>query len=58
MGRHIAKTMGTRPFEIEVSVDETSEPTSVLEHLFIGLELRRPGRSPCDQRGPTIHRRL
>ena len=41
MGGHIAKTMGTRPFEIEVSVDETSEPTSVLEHLFIGLELRR-----------------
>lgn len=41
MGRHIAKTMGTRPFEIEVSVDETSEPTSVLDHLFIGLEIRR-----------------
>jgi len=41
MGRHIAKTMDTRPFEIEVSVDETSEPTSVLDHLFIGLELRR-----------------
>jgi hypothetical protein len=33
--------MDTRPFEIEVSVDETSEPTSVLDHLFIGLELRR-----------------
>src|ERR1043166_5574196 len=28
MGRHIAETMGTRPFEIEVSVDETDEPTS------------------------------
>ena len=41
MGRHIAGTMGTRPFEIEVSVDETSVPTSVLDHLFIGLELRR-----------------
>jgi hypothetical protein len=41
MGRHIAETMGTRRFEIEVSVDETSEPTSALEHLFIGLELRR-----------------
>jgi len=41
MGHHIAKTMGSRPFEIEVSVDETSEPTSALEHLFIGLELRR-----------------
>ena len=41
MGRHIAKTMDSRPFEIEVSVDETSDPTSVLDHLFIGLELRR-----------------
>ncbi len=41
MGRHIAKTMGERPFEIEVSVDETDEATSVLEHLFIGMELRR-----------------
>jgi tagaturonate epimerase len=41
MGRHIAETMGTRPFEIEVSVDETDEPTSALDHLFIGLELRR-----------------
>lgn len=41
MGRHIAQTMGTRPFEIEVSVDETDEPTSALDHLFIGLELRR-----------------
>ncbi len=41
MGRHIAKTMGERPFEIEVSVDETAEATSVAEHLFIGMELRR-----------------
>ncbi len=41
MGRHIAKTMGTRPFEIEISVDETGEPTSVLEHLFIAMELKR-----------------
>jgi hypothetical protein len=41
MGCHIAKVMGTRPFEIEVSVDETDDPTSALEHLFIGLELRR-----------------
>lgn len=41
MGRHIAKTMGARPFEIEVSVDETDQPTSVPEHLFIGMELKR-----------------
>jgi hypothetical protein len=41
MGAHIATVMGKRPFEIEVSVDETEDPTSTLEHLFIGLELRR-----------------
>ena len=41
MGRQITKAMGARPFEIEVSVDETDEPTSVLEHLFIGMELKR-----------------
>jgi tagaturonate epimerase len=41
MGRHIAQTMGTRPFEIEISVDETDEPTTALEHLFIGSELKR-----------------
>jgi hypothetical protein len=33
--------MDSRPFEIEVSMDETAEPTSVLEHLFIALELKR-----------------
>jgi tagaturonate epimerase len=41
MGRHIAKTMGARAFEIEVSVDETEEPTSALEHFFIASELKR-----------------
>jgi hypothetical protein len=41
MGRHIAQTMGERPFEIEVSVDETDEPTSALEHFFIASELKR-----------------
>jgi len=29
--------------EIEVSVDETDTPTSLAEHLFIGLELKRRG---------------
>ena len=41
LGWHIAKVMAGRPFEIEVSVDETDEPTTVLEHLFIALELKR-----------------
>jgi hypothetical protein len=43
LARHIAKTMGDRPFEIELSVDETPQPTSILEHLFIALELERNG---------------
>jgi hypothetical protein len=45
LARHIAKIMGNRPFEIELSVDETPQPTSILEHLFIALELGRHGVS-------------
>ncbi|MCG3149262.1 MAG: hypothetical protein PCFJNLEI_02722 [Verrucomicrobiae bacterium] len=41
MGRHIAKVMGNRPFEIEISVDETDEPTTPAEHRFIAMELKR-----------------
>jgi len=41
MARHIAKVMGERSFELEISVDETAQPTSPLEHLFIILELKR-----------------
>jgi hypothetical protein len=41
MAHHVAKVMGSRPFELEISVDETSQPTSTLEHLFIALELKR-----------------
>ncbi len=36
-------TCAGRKFEIEMSVDETDNPTSPLEHLFIGLELKRLG---------------
>lgn len=43
MAQHIEKVMGDRPWEIEVSVDETEQPTSVAEHLFIALELKRRG---------------
>ncbi len=32
-----------RSFEVELSVDETETPTTPLEHLFIGLELKRMG---------------
>lgn len=43
MGKYIAKVHGTKPYEIEVSVDETDSATSPLEHLFFGLELKRRG---------------
>ena len=39
----VAEACDGRPFELEPSVDETATPTSPLEHLFIGLELRRLG---------------
>ncbi len=35
--------MGGRPFELEMSVDETDTPTSVHEHFFIVNELNRVG---------------
>jgi hypothetical protein len=43
MFRHIVARMGDRPFDLEVSVDETETPTSPEEHLFVALELRRLG---------------
>lgn len=45
MANHVAKGMGSRPFELEISVDETPQPTSPLEHLFVALELKRHGTS-------------
>jgi hypothetical protein len=43
MYRHLAAAMGSRPFELEVSVDETETPTSPLEHFFVATELGRLG---------------
>ena len=43
MYRHIAATMGDRPFEVEVSVDETASVTSPFEHWLVASELRRLG---------------
>ncbi len=39
----LASACPDRPFEIEISVDETSSPTSALEHLFFVLEMKRLG---------------
>ena len=43
MYRHLAKVMGSRPFELEMSVDETDTVTSLPEHVYIAHELRRLG---------------
>ncbi len=43
MAGWIDEACRSRAYEIEMSVDETQTPTSPLEHLFIGLELKRKG---------------
>jgi hypothetical protein len=43
MFRHLERTVSGRPFELEVSVDETDEPTSHAEHVYIAMELKRLG---------------
>ena len=41
MYKHLYKASAGRPFEMEVSVDETDQPTSHAEHLYIANELKR-----------------
>ena len=43
MYRHLCEVMGGRPFDLEVSVDETDTPTAPVEHVFVASELRRLG---------------
>jgi hypothetical protein len=43
MYHHLVKNAGRHPFELEVSVDETDQPTSHAEHLYIAKELKRLG---------------
>jgi len=43
MYRHLKEAASQRPFELEVSVDETDQPTSHAEHLYIASELKRLG---------------
>jgi hypothetical protein len=43
MYHHLEKVAGSHPFELEVSVDETDQPTSHAEHIYIASELRRLG---------------
>jgi len=42
MYRHLVEVCD-RPFELEVSVDETESPTSTAEHYFFAAELKRLG---------------
>jgi len=41
MAGWIGEACHDRSFEVEMSVDETLTPTTVQEHLFVGLELKR-----------------
>jgi hypothetical protein len=43
MYAHLARAAGGLPFELEVSVDETEQPTTHAEHVYIASELRRLG---------------
>lgn len=43
MYRRLAQVMGSRPFELEMSVDETETVTSLAEHVYIAHELKRLG---------------
>jgi len=41
MADYISEIMKDNAYEIEISVDETEQPTAIAEHLFIALELKR-----------------
>jgi len=43
MQRHLDRVMGKRPYELEMSVDETETVTSLIEHIYIANELQRLG---------------
>jgi hypothetical protein len=43
MYRQLSARMAGRPFELEMSVDETGSPTTPEQHYFIASELRRLG---------------
>lgn len=43
MYRHLCGRLGEGKFELEMSVDETAQPTSPEEHFYIATELKRLG---------------
>jgi hypothetical protein len=40
---HLKEIAGSHPFEFEISVDETDQPTSFQEHAYIASDLQRLG---------------
>jgi tagaturonate epimerase len=43
MHNHLKQKAGGHPFEVEISMDETEQPTTPAEHIYIASELRRLG---------------
>jgi tagaturonate epimerase len=43
MHRHLQQVMAGRPFELEMSVDESDTVTTLAEHVYIATELKRLG---------------
>ncbi len=43
LGAALKEAAGGKPYEIEMSVDESEVPTTPLEHLFVARELKRRG---------------
>jgi hypothetical protein len=43
LARYLAEKFGERPFDLEISVDETETTTSLQEHFYIASELKRLG---------------
>lgn len=43
MARHLAAVMQERPYELEMSVDETDTVTTLAEHVYVASELKRLG---------------
>ena len=41
LAHRISQAMGSRPFEIEMSIDESDSVTSLAEHAYIAAELQR-----------------
>jgi hypothetical protein len=45
LGRHIQRVMAGRDFEVELSVDETEQPTTLAEHWIVADQCRERGLS-------------